>query len=228
MFRHADDLGFWRGPLPTERLKLPKLVRVRESRALTEEQVAAILEHLEGQERLLVMTLFFTGMRVGEALALDWCHVNMSDKPMTLGRESIPAHTIAVRRNWSVGQFKESPKTPSGRRNIPIHASLWVALMAVRREAGLVFPGPTGTKPMDAHNIANRSLKRAGEALGLGRIGFHVFRHTLASLAQAHGMTVGEVRGVLGHASAATSMLYVHGDAERARKVIEEIGGKVN
>ena len=229
MFRHADDLGLWRGELPTDRLKLPKLSRVRESRALTQEQVAAIIEELQEPARLLVMTLFYTGMRVGEVVALDWAQVNMGESPKVVGREVIPPYTIAVRRTVSAGQMKDSPKTASGRRNIPIHASLWVALMAVKKEEGLVFAGRNG-KPLDHHNIANRELARVGEKLGLGRIGFHVFRHTLSTLAQAGGMAVGEVRGVLGHSSAATTMIYTHGNSERARAVLEtiEVKGKAN
>jgi integrase len=175
------------------------------------------------------MTLFYSGMRVGEALALDWSHVNLGEQPRVVGREVIPGYTIAVRRTLSAGQIQDSPpKTPSGRRNIPIHASLWVALMAVKREQGLVFQGRNG-QPLDAHNIANRELKRVGEKLGIGRIGFHVFRHTLSTLAQAAGMPIGDVRGVLGHASAATTMLYTH-PTEQARKVLDslELNGKVN
>lgn len=226
IFQHAKMLQLWPGELPTAGIRPPKLRRVKESIALTEDQVAAVIGALEGQPRLLVMTLFYTGMRLGEALALDWEHVNMGETPKPLGNERIPGYTIAVRRNWSAGQFKDSPKTPSGRRNIPIHASLWVALMAVKRDDGLLFVGRNG-KPLDGHNVANRALKNAANAIGMERLGFHVFRHTFSTLAQAKGMAIGEVRGVLGHVSAATTMIYTHGDIERARAAMEKIGIKV-
>lgn len=100
--------------------------------------------------------------------------------------------------------------------------------MAVKREDGLLFESRTG-KPIDGHNVANRALLKATKAVGLPRLGFHVFRHTFCTLVQAKGMAIGEVKGVLGHTSAATSMIYTHGDQERARAVMEkvEVKGKV-
>lgn len=67
IFEHARLLKFWQGDLPMAGLKPPKLRRVRETMALTEEQVSAVLDQLRDPERLLIMTLFYTGMRIGEA-----------------------------------------------------------------------------------------------------------------------------------------------------------------
>lgn len=228
VFRHADEQGLWRGELPTLRVKLPKLQRVRDTRALTEEQVTAILANLQEPAHTLALTLALTGMRIGEALALDWRHVNLGDEPRILGREVLGPRAIAVRRNYVAGAMKDSPKTPAGCRNVPIVPSLWVALFAIRQEEGLVFRNRAGG-PLDGHNIANRALKAACAAAGLPRMGFHVFRHTLATLAQQKGMSVAEAGQVLGHAATAVTLRYTHGSVDRARDVLAElkIGGKV-
>jgi len=224
----AEENGCWRGPLPTRKVKLPKPSVVRTPIALTEVQVNAVLGQLDEPARTLVLLVVLTGMRVGEAVALDWAHVNLTDEPRLLGRETLPGRTIAVRKNFTAGEMKSAPKTPAGCRNIPIIPVLWMALFAIRQDSGLVLRNKNG-EPLDAHNIANRKLAPACIAVGLPRLGFHVFRHTLSTLAQQKGMSVAEARDVLGHATNAMTMKYTHGSLDRARESMSklDIGGKV-
>lgn len=70
-------------------------------------------------------------------------------------------------------------------------------------------------------NVAPVALRPAAEALGLGWVTFHSFRHTCASLLFAEGRNVKQVQKWLGHADPSfTLRRYVHlmdegiGDAE--------------
>src|SRR4029077_18865098 len=84
---------------------------------LTENQIGAILRHLEGRSlRPIVSFLLGTGARRGEALALRWGDVNLQKN--------------VVRIERSLEQTKgslvvKSPKTRNGRRSVTI--SPWLA-----------------------------------------------------------------------------------------------------
>jgi len=145
ILRHAKGLGMWRGDLPTEHVRTPE-VRHKQGVSLTGDQVAAVLLHLEEPYRTLVLLLASTGLRIGEALALDWEHVNIGDGIRRLGPSWLPGRTIAVRRNWTHGEMG-TLKTANSVRNVPITDEVAAAL-ELHVEPGpwgwLVFPNKWG------------------------------------------------------------------------------------
>lgn len=67
---------------------------------------------------------------------------------------------------------------------------------------------------------ALKMLYAAEDRLGLPRASIHELRHTAASLALAAGLTLEDVKDLLGHSSIRiTSDLYAHAVAERQREV---------
>jgi integrase len=135
-----------------------------------------------GQRRALLATLIFAGLRIGEALALSWCDVDL-----TRG-------TIAVR----------SSKTDAGVRTVNILPALSQELTSYRQElpgsdGGLAFATLAGSQHC-ARNIRTRVLARAVkyadaqlEASGMEPLAKgltpHSMRRTFASLLFAIGET---------------------------------------
>ena len=225
IFRHARNLRFYEGALPTDGCKLPEMVR-EDRKALTWEQVKMLRESLPEKFRPLVTLLSQTGLRIGEACGLRWKSVNLGDEWHVVDGEALPPNSILVNSNWTRNERTTCKGGAQRWRKIPLTAEAWVALMQqwettkFRGDDQPVFCSRVGT-PLDAHNVSNRILKPAAVILGLPWVCFHVLRHSAATMADQAGLTVAEKMKVLGHATAAMSLHYSHPEMERVRAAME-------
>ncbi len=74
------------------------------------------------------------------------------------------------------------------------------------------------SQPADVSKMARQALKRAG-LLPTGRVGAHIFRHSLATRMIRNGATLAEISQVLRHRSITTTQLYAKVDLEGLRSV---------
>lgn len=207
VFKHAKLCGFWRGEMPTENVWTPE-IHGKEAIALTQEQVSRLLMHMGEPYRTLTMLIASTGLRIGEAVALDWEHVDLK------------ARVIRVRKNFTHKKWG-TLKSKNSVRDLPISVEVAMALEALRKDGEpLLFAARTG-KPLDAHNMAADKLKPACKAAGVPIIGWHALRHTALSLLQGKGMTAADAQLVAGHGSQAMTQRYTHGNVERLRGVVD-------
>lgn len=222
VFTHAKRCGFWRGDLPTEYVRTPPVVHERGT-ALAAEQVALLLSRLAEPHRTLVLLLASTGLRIGEALALDWSRVNIGDVPARRDDGWLLPRVIQVRVNFSNGAWS-TLKSRNSIRDIPVSDELAAALgrLAVPGQGWLLFPNRWG-KPLDAHNLAARVLKPACKAAGLPLIGWHDLRHTALTLMQQAGMSQAEAKLIAGHGSERVTATYTHGFLARAAEVMARV-----
>ncbi|MCE2466394.1 MAG: tyrosine-type recombinase/integrase [Caldilineaceae bacterium] len=162
-------------------------------RILTRTEVARLLEAARaGRDFALYLTLYHTGCRVSEALALRWGDLNLDSQP--------PILTVL------------QGKGGKG-RVIRLSDRLWQTLIELRppdaEQDGLVFATRTG-RPI-ARNNTWKSLRRTAQRAGIDRdISPHWFRHAHASHALDGGAPVQSVKETLGHASLATTSIYAH------------------
>jgi integrase len=170
-------------------------------RALTTDQLAALLLVAPAGHRLLFELLAATGLRISEALALRLGDLVLDgERPV-----------VCVRRAHVRGAFK-LPKSKYGRRQVPIDHEL---VSALRRRSGddpraLVFPAPDG-EPLHPSNLLMRVFKPAAEEAGVPWAGFHTLRHTCASRLFAGGRNAVQVQRWLGHSDPGfTLRTYVH------------------
>lgn len=171
------------------------------AKALSEDELLRLLDELSADWRLFVAFLAHTGLRIGEAIALQWKHID-------LGRRR-----VLVRRRLYRGRF-DSPKSRYGRRDVPLTESMARALWRVRGtrvDEELVFPSAAGT-PLEPSNLAERVFKPAARSAGVPWASFHSLRHTCASLLFTKAKkSPKEVQMWLGHHSPAfTLATYVH------------------
>ena len=123
-----------------------------------------------------------TGMRRGEALALDWRHV---------GAEEIRIVST------------EQARTKSGRwRLVPLGPGAREALEAIRAPKGPVLPR---IRPESLSRAFDRTARRAGLD---GSI--HCLRHTYVSHLVMAGVPLRTVQVLAGHASSRTTERYAH------------------
>jgi integrase len=165
------------------------------ARALSREQLDAILRVVRPEYQALLRLLAATGLRWGEAVALRRCDLVLDG--------SSPC--VQVRRSVRHGRFKP-PKSRHGIRDVPLSPALVAVLrrhLAKLRPDGpdsLAFPSSTGT-PLQYPNVLRRVLRPAAEEAGAAWAGFHTFRHTFASLHVASGTNIVTLSRLLGHHS---------------------------
>jgi integrase len=178
---------------------------VEDVKALTQRELSTLLALMPEAHRLFFRVLASTGLRVSEAIALDWRHLQLDGStPHVKVRRALVKGTMGV------------PKSRHSRRDVPLDGDLALALRDRRRDSewpnddDLVFPVGNGS-PIMPGNLRRRVLKPIAQEAGVPWVGFHTFRHTCATLLFAQGRNAVQVQRWLGHHSAAfTLATYVH------------------
>jgi integrase len=171
-------------------------------KAMTETELAMLLDSAPEPWRLLFAFLAQTGLRISEAVALDFGDVDF-------GRRR-----VKVRRRLHKGQLGP-PKSRYGRRDVPLSRAIATALWNLDPKAAAagadapLFAGERGR--IDA-STAYRAVRSAAKAAGVGDwVGLHTLRHTCATVLFKRGLNAKQVQVWLGHHSPAfTLATYVH------------------
>jgi integrase len=197
--------------------KVQKAPKVAEQEMVIVQDVPGLVDKLRGS-RLYVQAVvaLFTGMRLGEILALREQRVNLESGVIEVREalEETQAHGI---------RFKAA-KTKAGRRNITLPTFVVEALREHRRELLEIRMklGIGKLKPEDLlfGNLEGRPLRpstvssdwgEVAERIGVPEITFHALRHTHASQLIANGVDIVTISKRLGHAKPnVTLAIYAH------------------
>jgi integrase len=173
-----------------------------EERALTPEQLARLIAEIPDTHRPFVTFVAQTGLRIGEAIAVQWRDIDLEPG------------LLHIRRRYYRSAYAP-PKTRYGRRVIPLTPTM-AALLRSRRDllqpaqAELVWPNRTG-RPLNPDSTRARVLKPAAARAGVPWASWHTLRHTCGTLLFREGWSIKAVQHYLGHHSAAfTLAVYVH------------------
>ncbi len=175
---------------------------VKETHALSEEEIVRVLREIPERHRLLVELLAQTGLRISEALALTKADIDF-------GRRR-----LRVERRLADGEV-DAPKTRYGVRNVPLSPGLtqelWTRL-ATAPDADLIFTSRNGGS-LDRSKLY-AVVRAAGERAGIAwPVGLHTFRHSCASIMFRRGVPKEAIRRLLGHHSwDFTAGTYLHLD----------------
>lgn len=169
--------------------------------------------------RYSVPFLFYTGLRIGELLALDKSDFDMVNHVVKI--RSSYTYTYDADSSRMVG-FVSTPKTQKGFRMVPLSDAAWYYAEKLFK----FYPGEyfisssVGTRVVPRNY--NRMMQRLCADCGIAYKGVHALRHSFATRLIACGASVKYVSELLGHASIQTTYnLYVHADMDDMRKVVE-------
>ena len=193
---------------PTAAVK-PKLPKQKRNRAFTDEERAIIEELLSerSKEPLLLGLLYFTGMRRGEVLGLQWRDVDFAD------------NVIHVRRDFDYRlRAVDGLKTTNARRDIPLVPALR-EILSESRGVGKAFVVSAPTDPGKAlpESTYRRKWNTIREAIAPD-VTARTFRDNFATVMYDAGVDVLTAAKAMGHASPTTT-LNIYTDIERSRKV---------
>jgi len=173
---------------------------------LTLQQTQALLLAVKGRRlEALYRIALSLGLRRGEVLALWWENIDFEARTLR-----VEATLQRVR-----GELVRSmPKTRSGKRLLPLPATLVKALQAHRDkqqgDSPYVFTSTHGT-PIEPRNLI-REFKAILKQAGLPETTrFHDLRHSCATFLIAQGVHPRVIMEILGHAQISTTMnIYGH------------------
>lgn len=172
---------------------------------LLPDEFTAIYTHVADRYKPLVATLYGTGLRWGEATALEVRDIDLPDED---------AGTITVRQAWKKGGGLGSPKSTRALRTVTITGTLVHLLrehLDGRPPGALAFTGPQGGRVWE-QAFRPRVWHPAIEASGIDkRPDLHSLRHSHASNLIRAGVPLTVVQRRLGHESIkTTSDIYGH------------------
>jgi len=192
--------------------------RKREPIVLSVDEFRGILEHVPEPFRTMCIVAMCMGLRVSEILGLKWCDVDWDRMQME------------IRRSYVYGKPGDV-KTLASQKCMPLHPSLAEMLRQHRSThpsplnwEDWVFANPDTGKPFWPNKVQENWLVPAAEKVGLGRIGWHTFRHSHSSLLHALGVDLKVQQELLRHADIRTTMnIYTHAVPAALRKANSKV-----
>jgi integrase len=174
----------------SKRRRMPTVLQV--------EDAWRILDALGQPYRTMALIALCFGLRISEILGLRW--------------EDFDFHrTVVLIQRSAVGKRLSRLKTEYSRDEVPLEPGFIAALrewqnLCPESQDGWVFPSPMTGRPYHADSIRSDHLIPAAVQLGIGRIGFHTFRHTYRAWLDETGAPLGVQQKLMRHAHISTTM----------------------
>jgi len=171
--------------------------RLRTPDILTTEEFQALIPELPHRARVIVMLDGSTGLRRGEVIALRWRDIDF---------ESCQAD---VRRSiWR--NVEGDAKTEVSRKPVPLppfvveELKQWREASLYKSEDDFIFPSirMNGTQAISPDSILKWEIRPALKRIGVTKqVGYHTFRHTLATLLGSLNVNIKTTQELLRHAN---------------------------
>jgi integrase len=197
--------------------------RLRDKDILTPEEFQKLVQQLSVRDRAMVLLIGSTGLRRSEMIALTWLDLNTRTMEVNILRSCV--------RN----RFGKT-KTESSRRPVPLHPLVLSALLEWRAQSpyatdvDFLFPSTRfkGSKPLSPDSILEKSIRPALARIGVigKQIGWHSFRHSLATNLRSLGVDIKVAQELMRHSSCRTTLdIYTRAVSQQKReaslKVVE-------
>lgn len=184
----------------------PIKVKHQERLFLDEEEVMKIVDHIDHKLiRLVVLTLYYTGLRISECINLNIDDVNLNK------------NVIKVVKGKGLKE-----------RFIPIHNRLLPLLkdyIVNDRPYTITnnfFSTPTSGKLSAPH--VNKHINKAAKKMECKeKISAHTFRHAFASNLVKRNINVVQIQKLLGHSNLITTSIYTHSKFEDLELAVNKL-----
>ena len=187
----------------SKRRKRPRILQVKDA--------WRIFDALAQPYRTIVLIALCFGLRISEILGLRWTDFDFKRSAVLIQRSAVGKRLTKLKTECS------QDEVPLERRFI-VELKKWQAL-CLESEGQWLFPSPATGRPLHADSIRADYLVPTGLQLGLGRIGFHTFRHTYRAWLDETGAPVGVQQKLMRHAHISTTMdQYGNASMEAKRK----------
>ena len=172
------------------------------------------------RKMLGVVVALYTGVRIGELLALDFTSVDMQKRTITVKETCYESKD----KNGRFTKITDTTKThrtrviPLPKQLLPIFKEL-----KARSKSGYVIENGKGEQ-MSVRSY-QKSFERLTDKLGVSKLSFHALRHTFATRALESGMDIKTLSEILGHKSATVTLnRYAHSMIEHKQNAMDKLG----
>lgn len=171
--------------------------------------------------------ILYTGIRMGEALALKWGDIDFTNKRLIIDNNIVQVRNRGE-KNEDEPNYKlleqDTTKSIKGVRYIPLSKKAHNALIQLKKDVcrseDYIFK-PEDNKPLLPRNFRN-TFDAICRRAGIKETGLHTLRHTFASLLFKKGVDVKTVSELLGHADTRiTYNTYIHLIEEQKTSAID-------
>lgn len=211
---------------PAKAIKIPPKPKANKQRVMVlhDDDLKQWLSYLETlpdtranrRFKVICNALLASALRINELLALEITDLDFDTNEIIVNKTLM--WKSANRKLSLKGQMicKPTPKTDAGNRRVAVPSSIIEELRNFHEEmesyfrkhdlpsSTLIFPTIYGNYMCDRNERA--TLKKRLSALGLPDYGFHLFRHTHASMMLNSGANWKELQHRMGHKSITTTM----------------------
>lgn len=175
---------------------------------------------LESKKKRLfgIIICFYTGLRIGELLALEWSDVDLENGRLNVNKSCHYGRDI----NGIYKRIVEAPKTESSDRIVPIPQELTKYFKMMDTGDCLNVVSHNGKPvPTRTYQAAFTSILKK---LGIENRCFHSIRHTFATRALESGMDVRTLSELMGHKNPSVTLSrYAHSLIEHKTLMMEKL-----
>lgn len=196
---------------PAAEVEMPRVPRGL-PKALTLEQVTALIEAVEGhdpvarRDRAILETLYGTGVRISELVGMSLGDVDLHDGLVRVLGKGSKERIVPLGRHAAIALAEWTAVSGRG----AMEPERW----ANRDAAEAVFLNHRGGRL--SRQGAWGIVRKHGLEVGLGaELSPHVLRHSCATHMLDHGADIRTVQELLGHASISTTQIYTKVSTER-------------
>src|SRR5574344_306843 len=206
--KHYEFHNFHRAMLMMTKFENPGII-VEDHLVYTPEEFDQFLSvEDDPRYRILWLTLYYCGLRIGEARGLQWKDIDWNKKKLLINKQVLSIN------NYSSSFYIADTKTPKSNRIIPICYDLYDDLFKEYERLKeyvnfnddfFCFGNDEGLTPL-TYAQAQRRKGVIAEKAGMKEIRLHDFRHSCASLLINSGAPVSVVSKYLGHANSTETL----------------------
>lgn len=168
-----------------------------------------------------IIIALYTGLRIGELLALTWQDVDLKAKTIDVSKI-----VYSVTENHKTNTYIDSPKTEEGNRVISIPQKLVPIFKELKeyQKNSSQFVISRATGKQIKVRVYQQSFTNLLKKINLKHHGFHSLRHTFATRAMECGGNMKTLSAILGHSDVTVTLKsYVHSSMEQKSKLMNRV-----